>query len=436
MDCDADSAVGAMAARRFSLIESERSPQRRSSLRSPIQSEPTVIHPRSIPQSTAESGRASRDLHFRFPLGPRNQMPQWLPRCRHSSRDGLLVALALLHGIVLLRWPSILLIAFGFWWNSNTIAHYFIHLPFFRQRFWNRFFCAYQTLLLGIPQRLWRDRHLAHHSGVRWRLKCSGQLLCEAGLVLALWCGLVAVAPAFFLTVYLPGYVLGLCLCFLQGHFEHVHGTTSHYSRLYNSLFLNDGYHVEHHAHPSAHWSSLRAHRTAHARSSRWPAALRWIEIFNLETLESLVLRSKILQRFVLSRHADAFKALLQEDEQTEFNSVGIVGGGLFPRTALVLRKLLPQCALTVIEENPAHVEIAKRWLAEDVSYVVAHFDGEFARQFDAIVIPLALRGNREELCAKKTARTLFVHDWIWRRRGRSRVISWLLLKRLSRLGE
>ena len=48
-------------------------------------------------------------------------------------------------------------------------------------------------------------------------------------------------------------------------------------------------------------------------------------------------------------------------------------------------------------------------------------------------MIPLAFRGNREELCANKTVRTLFVHDWIWRRRGKSRVISWLLLKRLNR---
>ena len=150
-----------------------------------------------------------------------------------------------------------MLIALGFWWNSNTIAHYFVHLPFFRQRFWNRFFSAYQTLLLGVPQRLWRDRHLAHHADVRWRLKWSGQLICEAGLVLALWTLLASIAPKFFLTVYVPGYALGLCLCFLQGYFEHAHGTTSHYSRLYNSLFLNDGYHVEHHAHPSAHWSAL-----------------------------------------------------------------------------------------------------------------------------------------------------------------------------------
>lgn len=357
---------------------------------------------------------------------------RWFPQLRHSRWDAFLVSLGLLHGIVLLSWPSILLIALGFLWNSNTLAHYFIHLPFFKQRFWNRCFSAYQTLLLGVPQRLWRDRHLAHHAEVRWRLNWSNQLICETVLVLALWILLLALAPKFFLTVYVPGYVLGLGLCFLQGHYEHARGTTSHYSRIYNSLFFNDGYHVEHHAHPAAHWLVLPKRRADRARSSRWPAALRWIDGINLETLESFVLRSKVLQRFVLNRHQAAFQCLLKRDE---FKSMAIVGGGLFPRTALVLRKLLPQCALTVIEENPEHIAIARRWLDEDVEYVARHYDGEFARRFDAIVIPLAFRGHREELCAKK-AGTLFVHDWIWRRRSKSRVISWLLLKRLNRVDE
>ena len=359
---------------------------------------------------------------------------RWFPQLRHSQWDALLVLLALLHAFVLVNWPSLLLIAFGFLWNSNTIAHYFIHLPFFKQRFWNRCFSAYQTLLLGVPQRLWRDRHLAHHADVRWRLKWSRQLLYETGLVLALWVLLFVIAPKFFLTVYVPGYALGLCLCFLQGHFEHARGTTSHYSRLYNSLFLNDGYHVEHHAHPAAHWLNLPRRRAERARASRWPAALRWIESINLETLESFVLRSKILQRFVLSRHAAAFEALLKQVEPHAFKNVAIVGGGLFPRTALVLRQLLPQCALTIIEENPEHIAIARRWLDEGVEYVVTHYDGASEREFDAVVIPLAFRGNREELCAKKAAKTLFVHDWIWRRRPQSQIISWLLLKRLNRV--
>ena len=54
----------------------------------------------------------------------------------------------------------------------------------------------------------------------------------------------------FFLTTYLPGYAGGLALCALHGHYEHAGGTTSHYGTLYNVLLFNDGFHVEHHAHP------------------------------------------------------------------------------------------------------------------------------------------------------------------------------------------
>ena len=63
-------------------------------------------------------------------------------------------------------------------------------------------------------------------------------------LVLAVWTAAASLAPGIFLTVYLPGWALGLGLCFLQGHYEHAGGTTSHYGRLYNLLFFNDGYHV------------------------------------------------------------------------------------------------------------------------------------------------------------------------------------------------
>jgi hypothetical protein len=68
------------------------------------------------------------------------------------------------------------------------------------------------------------------------------------------------------------------------------------------------------------------------------------------------------------------------------------------------------------------------------VEYLLAHYDGTFARRFDAVVIPLAFRGVLEEVCAGQRGTTFFVHDWIWRRGPRSEIISWLLLKRLNRI--
>src|SRR5205823_4637177 len=151
----------------------------------------------------------------------------------------------------------------------------------------------------------------------------------------------------FFLTAYLPGFVIGLGLCWLHGHYEHVRGTTSHHGRLYNFLFFNDGYHVEHHASVSTHWMELPRTSEPDIPVSRWPAVLRWLEAFSLENLERLVLRSRPLQWFVIAVHRRAFRKLLAEVGSA--NRIGIVGGGLFPRTALILRHLRPESRLVVI---------------------------------------------------------------------------------------
>src|SRR6202049_133538 len=136
---------------------------------------------------------------------------------RFSRRDASLVALALLHATILAVWPVAPLIAAGVWWNSNTIAHNFIHRPFFRSTGMNRVFCAALSVLLGIPQTLWRDRHLAHHAGIEWRLHISLRLVAETALVVCLWAALASLQPRFFLLAYLPGYLTGLGLCAMQG---------------------------------------------------------------------------------------------------------------------------------------------------------------------------------------------------------------------------
>src|SRR6185295_2509260 len=155
---------------------------------------------------------------------------------RHGAWDALFIGLALAHGVLLLLAPSVSLIALAFWWNANTIAHNFIHCPFFRSRTWNAVFSVCLTMLLAVPQRLWRDRHLAHHTGRPWRWRWSRQLVFEMVCVSGLWTILLVSAPMFLLTVYLPGILIGLGLCQLQGHFEHERGTTSHYGRIYNFL--------------------------------------------------------------------------------------------------------------------------------------------------------------------------------------------------------
>jgi fatty acid desaturase len=365
-----------------------------------------------------------------------------------SSRwDAIMIALAFAQGAVFILAPTLSVIALGLWWNSNTISHNFIHRPFFRKRALNLLFAAYLSVLLGIPQSLWRDRHLAHHAGKQRDVRLTCELLFEVATVLSLWAVIAARAPGFFIWVYMPGYICGLGLCALHGYYEHARGTTSHYGRLYNLLFFNDGYHVEHHARPGLHWKRLREYNGPAVRVSRWPAPLRWMETLSLETLERLVLRSQHLQRFVLTTHARAFRRV--HGALSHVENVAIVGGGLFPRTALILEKLLPAARITIIDANVENLHRARGLLgSRKIDFV--HGYGPFSslsrpinnrRQvanlpyrgsYDLVVVPLSFKGDRDAIYEHPPAPVVIVHDWIWRKRGDGGIVSVALLKRIN----
>jgi hypothetical protein len=281
---------------------------------------------------------------------------------------------------------------------------------------------------------LWRDRHLAHHAGVELRLRLSAGFVVQGAALLALWIALAARAPDFLLWHYAPGWMMGLALCGMHGYYEHARGVTSHYGRLYNTLCFNDGYHVEHHARPGVHWTQLRGfHGSGHV--SVWPAPLRWLDGISpaacLEILERMVLQSAALQRWVLDAHRRPLEAILGGWIPRR---AAIVGGGLFPRTALILRELLPEAELTVFDSNAVHLECARELLCNvDVTYVNARYDGRGeAGSFDLVVIPLSYRGDREELYRRPPAPVVLIHDWIWRRRGCGYVVSMAMLKRVN----
>jgi hypothetical protein len=349
---------------------------------------------------------------------------------RQSGWDALLVALAAGQGVLLVLIPAAPVIALGLWWNSNTIAHNFIHRPFFRDRTLNRLFALYQSVLLGFPQSLWRDRHLAHHTGTDWRLRITSELMAEVGLVLGLWTGLLVGHPAFFLGVYMPAYAAGLGLCWLHGYYEHAQGTTSHHGRLYNLLFFNDGYHVEHHNHPGAHWTELPQRRIPGTQLSRWPAVLRWLDMLSLETLERWVLQSRLLQQFVVNRHEQAIRRLLSG--LPPIKCVGIIGGGLFPRTYLICRRLLPEAELVVIDASAANLQIAQTFVPDKLTVVHAWYDPGRHSNFDLLIIPLAFIGDRKMFYSHPPAPMVLVHDWLWRRHQPGVIISVLLWKRLN----
>jgi hypothetical protein len=358
-----------------------------------------------------------------------------------DAGDAPLVLLAAAHAAVLWFWPCALVIALGTWWNLNTIAHNFIHRPFFRGSVFNRCFSLYLAALLGVPQTLWRERHLAHHAGRRWQLRDCRSLAIESVVVLATWGTMMALCPGFLLGSYVPGYLAALALCAVHGHFEHAGGTVSHHGRLYNWIFFNDGYHCEHHARPGRSWRSLGQMRVASVRTSRWPAVLRWLDDLPrwlafrpvcglLNTLERLVLHSQTCQTFVVRCHANALRRLVTRLPQAR--TVAIVGGGLFPRTAMVVRSVLPEAELTVIDASAENVQTAHDLVRDSVHWLNAWYDPQRHIGFDVVVIPLAYVGDREALYARPPAPVVLIHDWIWRRRGPGEVVSFWLLKRLN----
>jgi hypothetical protein len=374
-----------------------------------------------------------------------DQHQEMVPRSggilRHSPWDAVLVGLTFVHAALLIVVPAIPVVGIGLWWTANTAAHNFIHTPFFRSRRLNRVYAMYLSALMGIPQSLWRDRHLRHHRGQDGAGPWTREMTLEAAVVAALWLALAAAAPRFFATVYIPGYALGLALCFLQGHFEHARGTTSHYGWLYNWCFFNDGYHAEHHLRPGEHWTRLPQQPHVRARVSRWPPVLRWLDgLFSLESLERIVLRLPWLQRFVVAAHERAFRTLLLRVPPV--HRVTIVGGGLFPRTALALQRVLPEATLTIVDASLDHLDIARKFLdgstpvdtGSRTSCVLRHelFDPGSTESADLVVIPLSFIGDRDRVYREPAAPVVLVHDWMWKTRGGGVRVSWLLLKRLN----
>jgi hypothetical protein len=258
-------------------------------------------------------------------------------------------------------------------------------------------------------------------------------------LILTAWSVLAVAVPMFFVTTYLPAYLAGLGLCAMQGHFEHVGAaTTSHYGRVYNLLCFNDGYHCEHHAFPGVHWSELPRRMPPARHASRWPALLRWMDFLSLDGLEAMVLRSPRLQRFVVRAHTRAVARVLHDRDA--IGRVAVIGGGLFPRTALVLRDLMPEATVVIIDANRAHLDVARAFLDARPSQArpIAEFRhetflaGDRLDGFDLVIVPMAFKGDWERLYADPPAPRLLTHDWCWRKRGTGRLVSVFLLKRLN----
>jgi hypothetical protein len=392
---------------------------------------------------------------------------------RASHRDGLLAGAALAHAALVaavlafaaagapapaVRLGFALLLAVAMSWGANTVSHIHLHSPLFRVEGANHAFSLFLSVLLAVPQSWWKLRHLEHHALLAGRERALVVALRARGaLELAAWLACVAPfaahSPLTAATVYGPGVILGFLLCANQGRQEH-RGAAAGVdvrSPLYNRLWFNDGFHAAHHRFPEAHWTTLPARTLPDDVVSALPPIIRPLEELSalanrvaaavIDALERCALPLGTVRRYLLDTHARSWRRLLSPADIAGIREVTIIGGGLFPRTALVLSRLLPDARLTLVDAVPAHLDRARAFLEPltasnpaRVHFRVCVFDPAVrASGTDLLVIPLAFRGDRSRLYAAPPAPRVAIHDWIWRTRGsRGVAVSLLLFKRLN----
>lgn len=349
-----------------------------------------------------------------------------------DHRDRLAVSLTLLPAATLLLapWP---LLGVGLWWLGNTAAHHATHRRTFRPAWLEAAYGGWLSLLLGVPQEAWRQRHLLHHAERRAPWRWNRRLLAQTALLVVAFVTASVLAPSWLLATWLPGFVLGMLLAALHGHFEHRGGITDLRARWWNALLLNDGLHDEHHRRPSRHWRDLGGETSPRVRTSPWPPPLRWLGCLSigngLDAAERLLLRWPWLRARVLAAHRRALQRVLVDVPAPA--RIVVVGGGLFPRSALLLRERFPRAAITVLDQEPRHLAAARPLLPQDVVGVVGTFTPGERLDADLVVLPLALRGHKRAWRSAPPAPYVLVHDWLWCAPGRGARVAWWLGKRM-----
>jgi fatty acid desaturase len=218
-----------------------------------------------------------------------------------------------------------LVFAYAASWNINSVAHNFIHTPYFRWGPLNYAFSLLNSLALFTPQRFYTWVHLRHHQGNSdrpgpdgsthdwlsiyrhgrhgepegvWSYAFKGFFRDDAGdihralkakrpfdavfgqvEIAAIAAFVIAMAVMDWRAVLFlaPFYYLGECLSQLNGYYEHYRGNpdepiawgVSTYAPLYNFVWFNNGHHAEHHYRPAVHWTRLPALRRAIATEQR-----------------------------------------------------------------------------------------------------------------------------------------------------------------------
>lgn len=218
-----------------------------------------------------------------------------------------------------------LIYAFSISWNVNSVSHNFIHNAYFKSTLLNRLFSLMESVTMGLSQTMYDYVHRQHHIGNNDRKGADGETIdwisiyrhgehgqAEHPLKYSLLSyfrddpkriyGLIkkhsqalayfAVFEVVVVTLMIVGfllwdwqfglffvffYYLGHSLTAMNGYYEHAGANpdlpiawgVSCYNKLYNWLWLNNGYHAEHHYRPKHHWTQMHTLHTEIAEKQK-----------------------------------------------------------------------------------------------------------------------------------------------------------------------
>ena len=203
--------------------------------------------------------------------------------------------------------------AFSISWNINSVSHNFIHNAYFQSSVLNRAFSLLESITMGFSQTMYDHVHRQHHIGNNDRVGANGETVdwisiyqhgkngqpenalkysflsffrddpkrIVAGIrrlnpLLAeyAWFELSVVILMYFLLLLISWklvlffaafHYLGHSLTAMNGYYEHYGANpdkpiawgVSYYNPAFNWLWLNNGYHAEHHYRPKHHWTKM-----------------------------------------------------------------------------------------------------------------------------------------------------------------------------------
>ena len=231
--------------------------------------------------------------------------------------------------------------AFSISWNVNSVSHNFIHNAYFNSNMFNRAFSLLESITMGFSQTMYDHVHRQHHIGNNDRIGENGETVdwisfyqhgkngepehvlkysflsffrddpkrISAGikrlnpfLAKFAWFEL-ALVVLMFIALFLISWKLGLffvvfhylghSLTAMNGYYEHFGGNpdkpiawgVSYYNQAFNWLWLNNGYHAEHHYRPKHHWTKMHdlhqqivgKQREAGVKVIGWPQQLGFL---------------------------------------------------------------------------------------------------------------------------------------------------------------